>query len=135
MLSNNDLLLFAICYIANAFMSWCYEYHFLFTGITARIGFLKADDSQSDTWLSLSTDGELAFEGGGLITPDRQRFSISDAYNQTEVDWVHIAVSCNMLSARCYFYRNGSFIGESVEDFDREWYIGRNLFVGEKVNV
>lgn len=98
----------------------------------AKLGFLKPDGSTpSDTWIELASTGALTLSAGGLGTSDTSTLSLNDTYLPDERDWVHLTITCNRRSARCYLFRNGSYIGESIEDGKKDWFVSTQLFVGE----
>lgn len=99
--------------------------------MTAKIGFMQAEQAPSETWLTLSTSGNLTFKAGGIDTTDEQITTVNDFYLQSDVEWIHLAVSCDRRSARCYFFRNASYVAESVENPENDWFVSNAIFIGK----
>ena len=99
--------------------------------VSARIGFAESDTATSDTWMLVSTSGSIQWKAGGVDMSDNEVTTIDNVYNQSEVGWVHLAVSCYRVSGRCYLYRNRTLVGESVEDVGKDWFVSSSIFIGE----
>lgn len=89
--------------------------------VDARLGFIQSDGMITQTWVLLSTNGTLIFNSGETSSTE-----VDKAYNQTEVEWIHLAISCDSPSGRCHIFRNCSLIGEL---FGREWFVSSQLYV------
>lgn len=89
----------------------------------------------SDTWVMLNTNGSLTLNLGGLATNDTDTLVLDDVNLSIETAWIHLAVTCNRWSARCYLFMNGSFIGESAEDLNKDWLVSTSLFIGKLNSV
>ena len=116
--------------ILNMFYKVLTNFCILTVATDAMIGFVRPDGDPSDTWLELKTTGSLTLSAGGLTTSDSETLTINNVYFPNDTEWIHVAVACNRLSARCYLFRNGSFVGESAESVMRDWFVSTDLFIG-----
>ena len=103
----------------------------LFSDMEAKLGFFNAHgNAPSDTWFQLASTGALTFSAGGKDTLDSSTLTLNDTYLPEENDWMHLTLVCNRRSARCYLFRNGTYIGESIEDIGKNWFVSTQMFVG-----
>lgn len=108
----------AVSLILRLHNTTCYDLE-----VDARLGFIQSDGMITQTWVLLSTNGTLIFNSGETSSTE-----VDKAYNQTEVEWIHLAISCDSPSGRCHIFRNCSLIGEL---FGREWFVSSQLYVGK----
>ena len=103
----------------------------LILGLALKIGFINSDGDASDTWVMIASTGNLTFSAGSFTTTDDEILTLADVYPPAESAWIHLSITCNKLSARCYLFRDGSFVGESVESLDSSWFFSTNIFFGK----
>lgn len=102
-----------------------------FLDLHTRVGFLTPEGTASHTWIQLNNShGEIELSAGGTATSDDDILLLEEKHDLDQQIWIHMAVTCNRLSARCYLFRNGSFIGESAEDITKDWFVSTDLYIG-----